>query len=203
MVPRRTTDPLPSRPELAGNTDTQVHAGAACQNDEGEALGQAAEYSIVLKNPKVVEASSMSLPRSENDFTKLSGAHEQEEESIGDHHHHVVQDDTDNSTVHLECEGTGKDYQMLLQSKRAHSVFICPSCNKNPDYQRLSMTQNCPHGTKDIPKQNRESIYQSLSRPEPGSRESVYAPITKEPASEVRQETFVLPPHFDCEHSAM
>ena len=206
LVPRRTTDPLPSRPELAGNTDTQVDAGTVCQNDEREALGQAAEHSIVLKNPKVEEASSMSLPRSENDFTKLSGAHEQEEESIGGHQHHVVQDDTDNSTVHLKCEGTGKDlqYQILLQNKRAHSAFICPSCNKNPDYQRLSMPQNCPHGTKDIPKQNRESIYQSLSGPEPGLRESVYAPITKESASEVRlsvkrQETFVLPPHFDCE----
>lgn len=186
LVPRRTTDPLPSRPELAGNTDTQVDAGAVCQNDEREALGQAAEHSIVLKNPRVEEASSMSLPRSENYFTKLSGALEQEEESIGGHQHHVVQDDTDNSTVHLKCEGTGKDlqYQILLQNKRAHSAFICPSCNKNPDYQRLSMPQNCPHGTKDIPKQNRESIYQSLSGPEPGSRESVYAPITKESASE-------------------
>lgn len=205
LVPRRTTDPLPSRPELAGNTDTQVDAGAACQNDEREALGQAAGYSIVLKNPKVVEASSMSLPRSENDFTKLSGALEQEEQSFGDHHHHVVQDDIDNSTVHLKCEGTGKDlhYQTLLPNKRAHSMFICPSCNKNPDYQRLSMTQNCPHETKDKTKQNRESIYQSLSGPEPGSRESVYERPSEVRMSVKRQDTFVLSPHLDCEHSAM
>ena len=190
LVQRRTTDPLPSRPELTKNTTTQVDAGPVSRNDEGETIGEATEDSIVFKNPKVEEATSSSLPRSENDFTKLSGAHEPEGQSIDDHHHHV-ENDIDNSTVHPESEGTGEnlDYQVLLPGKRPHSVFICPSCNDNPVYQRLSMPHSCPHGTKDKPEENRASFYESLRGHEPGSQESVYARPsrnTEESAAEVR-----------------
>ena len=172
------------------------------QNDEREAIGKAGEDSIVFKNPKVEEASSSSLPRSENDLTKLSGAHEPEGQSIGDHHHHHFEDDIDNSTDHLESEGVGEDldYKELLPGKRPHSVFICPSCNENPVYQKLSMPHNCPHGAKDKPNET----YGRLIGLEQGSRESVYAIPTRtaeEPAAEVRtllkrQDTFSLSRHF-------
>ena len=159
------------------------------QNDESGAIGEGAEDSIVLKNPKVEEASSSSLPRSENDLTKLSEAHEPEGQSTGDNQYHV-EDDIDNSTVHHESKGTSDDhYQGLVQGKRPHSVFICPSCSDNPVYQRPSMPHSCPRGAKDKLKENRASIYESLRGLELGSRESVYArpsQITGEPSAEVR-----------------
>ena len=169
------------------------------RNDESEAIGEAVEDSIVFKNPKVEETSSSSLPRSENDLSKLSGVHEPEGQLIGDRHH--VVDDIHNSTVHLESRGTGEDLDYQ---------FICPSCNENPVYQRLCTPHNCPHGAKDKPKENRESCYESLSELEQGSRESVYerpSHVTGEPAAEVRTsvkrlDTFVLSPHFYCQHSA-
>ena len=175
------------------------------QNDESEAIGEAAEDSIVFENPKVEEEASSSLRRSENDFSKLSGAHEPEGQSIGDHHLHVV-DDIDNRTVHPESEGTGEDlnYQVLEQDKRARSVFICPSCDENPVYQRLSMPHYCPHGATDKPKENRASCYESLSRLGAGPRESVYARPSRsteeESAAEVRTsvrslDTYALSPH--------
>ena len=178
------------------------------QNEAREAIGKAGEDSIVFKNPKVEEASSSSLPRSENDLTKLSGAHEPQRQSIGDHRHHHIEDDIDNSTVHLESEGVGEDldYKELLPGKRPHSVFICPSCNENPVYQKLSMPHNCPHGAKDKPNET----YGRLIGLEQGSRESVYAIPTRtaeEPAAEVRtllkrQDTFSLSPHFYWKRSA-
>ena len=170
------------------------------QNDESKAIGQAAEDSIVFENPKVEEASSSS-----RECTKLSGAHEPEGQSIGDHHLHVV-DDIDNRTVHPESEGTGEDlnYQVLEQDKRARSVFICPSCNENPVYQRLSMPHYCPHGATDKPKENRVSCYESLSGLGVGPRESVYARPSRSTEEESSAEvgtsvrsldTYVLSPH--------
>ena len=193
-VARRTTEPLPPRPELAGNTNTQVDAGAVYQNDKSGAIGEGTEDAIVFKNPEV-EASFSSLPRLENDFSKFSEVHEPERQSIGDHQHHV-EDDIDNSTVHHKSDGTSDDhYQELQQGKRPRSMFICPSCNDNPVYQRLSMPHSCPHGANDKPKENRES-YESLSGL--GLQESVYdrpSQTTEEPAAEVRrQDNFVLSP---------
>ena len=192
LVQRRTTAPLPSRPELARNTNTQVEAGAVYQNDESEAIGERAENSIVFKNPEV-EASSSSLSRSEYEPER----HAPEGQSIADHQHHV-EDDVDNSIVHNESKGTSDDhYQRLVQGKRPRSMFICPSCNDNPVYQRLSMPHSCPHGAKDKLKleENRAS-YESLSGL--GSQESVYerpSQTTGEPAAEVRrQDNVVLTP---------
>ena len=192
-VARQTTEPLPPRPELAGDTNTQVDAGAVYRNDKSGAISERTEDAIVFKNPKVEEALSSSLPRSENDLTKLSEVHEPEGQSVNDHQHHV-EDDIDNSTVHHKSEGTSDDhYQELKQDKRPRSMFICPSCNDNPVYQRLSMPHSCPHGAKDKPKENRES-YESLSGL--GSQESVYdrpSQTTGEPAAQVRrQDNFVL-----------
>ena len=186
----RTTEPSPSRPELARNTNTQVDAGGVYQNGEREAIAEGAGSSIVLKNPKVEETSSSSLPGSKNDLTKLSEAHEPDRQSIGDHQHHV-EDDIDNSTVHNGSVGSSDDldYQRLVQGKRPHSVFICPSCNNNPVYQRLSVPHSCLHGAKDKRKETRASVYESLRGLEQGSQEPDYARpsrITGEPAAEVR-----------------
>ena len=166
------------------------------QNSKKEAIAGGAEDSIVFKN-REAEASFSSLPGSENDFTKLSEAREPEGQSIGGHQHHV-EDDVDNSIVHNESKGTSDDhYQRLVQGKRPRSMFICPSCNDNPVYQRLSMPHSCPHGAKDKLKleENRAS-YESLSGL--GSQESVYerpSQTTGEPAAEVRrQENVVLTP---------
>ena len=183
-VQRRTREPLPSRPELAGNTNREVDAGAVHQNDESEAIRERAEDSIVYKNPEA-EASSSSLPGLEIE----PEGHEPERQSIADHHHHV-EDDIDNSAVHEESERTSDDhYQRLVQGKRPRSVFICPSCNDNPVYQRLSMPHSCPHGAKDKLKENGASSYESLSGRELGSRKPVYArpsQIIGELAAEVR-----------------
>ncbi|KAL9959603.1 hypothetical protein ACROYT_G032938 [Oculina patagonica] len=183
---RTTGPPLPSRPELHGNPRTRIDAaGAAYQNEGCNAINEETDGSIVLKNPRVEEASSSSLPHSGNDFTKVPEAHEHCEESVGHPHHHV-EDDFVNDTVRRESEGTGEDvYQGLVKDKRAQSVFVCQSCNDNPVYQRLSM--HCPHGAKDETKEKRASFYASLKELERGSRESVYASrsrIAEESAAE-------------------
>ena len=167
------------------------------QNSKKEAIAGGAEDSIVFKN-REAEASFSSLPGSENDFTKLSEAREPEGQSIGGHQHHV-EDDVDNSIVHNESKGTSDDhYQRLVQGKRPRSMFICPSCNDNPVYQRLGMPHSCPHGAKDKLEENRASFYASLSGIEQGSQEPDYArpsQISGEPAAEVRrQDNVVLTP---------
>ena len=190
---RQNRPPLPSRPELDERIRTPIDTvGPPCQNGGCKAIGEETDGSVVLTNPKVEEDSLKSLPRSENNFTKLSDAREQDEESIGHHHHHHDgEHGIDNDTVRPESEGAGEGvYHGLMKETRAQSVFVCPSCNDNPVYQRLSMPRHCPHGAKGKKKENRTpSFYASLRELESGSRESVYANpscIAEEPAAEVR-----------------
>ena len=66
------------------------------------------------------------------------------------------------------------DYQGLEERKRAQSRFICPSCNENTDYQRLSRLGHCPHERTEERRQKTASFYESLSH-EGAARESLYA----------------------------
>ena len=66
------------------------------------------------------------------------------------------------------------DYQGLVTGKRARSMLVCPSCNENPDYQRLSGSSHCPHERQEGRSQKSASFYESLAL-ERGTRESVYA----------------------------
>ena len=199
---RQTTDPLPSRPELDGNQRTQIDAGRpAYQHDESNAIDEETDGSIVLKNPEVENASLSSLSRSENDsVTKLSETHKHDEESIRHHRYHS-EHGIDNDTAPLDSEASSKDdvYQGLVKGKRAQSVFVCPSCNDNPIYQRPNIPRNCPHGARDKMKENRGSFYESLKELDKGSRESVYTSpscITEEPRVEVRAVINVFKEHF-------
>ena len=66
------------------------------------------------------------------------------------------------------------DYQGLETEKRAISMFICPSCNENSDYQRLSRPGHCLHERNSEGREKSASFYESLT-PERGMRESFYA----------------------------
>ena len=66
------------------------------------------------------------------------------------------------------------DYQGLAERTRVKSLFVCPCCEKNVHYQRLSTPDQCECERKDRPSQKRQSIYESLSH-ERGKRESLYA----------------------------
>ena len=72
------------------------------------------------------------------------------------------------------------DYQGLVKGKRAQSMFICPSCNENPDYQRLSRPG---HWTEER-RQKSASFYESLSH-ERATRESLYASPSRDGELEV------------------
>lgn len=185
---RQTTDPLPSRPERDGNFRTAMDAaGPAYQNERNSDIDDETDGSIVLKNPKIKEASFSSIPRSENDLTRLPEVHELDLH----HHHHHGGDGINEDTTPLESEETDKDlvYQGLMQKSRTQSVFVCPTCNEDPVYQRLRVPRSCPHAAKNKPKEKTTSLYESLKPGlEKGSRESVYAStahVEKEPLGEV------------------
>ena len=76
------------------------------------------------------------------------------------------------------------DYQGLVKGKRAQSMFICPSCNENPDYQRLSRPGHCPHERTEERRQKSASFYESLSH-ERATRESLYASPSRDGELEV------------------
>ena len=84
-------------------------------------------------------------------------------------------------------------YQGLEKGKRAQSVFICPSCNANSDYQRLSRPGHCPHVGNQEREGKSRSIYQSLTT-ERGARESVYMNPSRN--DEVRIFLFSFRPFF-------
>jgi len=87
------------------------------------------------------------------------------------------------------------DYQGLVTGKRARSMFVCPSCNENPDYQRLSGSSRCPHDRQEGRKQKSASFYESLAL-ERGTRESVYASpshVGQESALEVASSFYLFP----------
>ena len=65
-------------------------------------------------------------------------------------------------------------YQGLVNGKRAKSMFICPSCSENPNYQRLSRPGHCPHLRTEERRQKSASFYESLSH-ERATKESPYA----------------------------
>ena len=182
---RQTTDPLPSRPERNGNLRTAMDAaGPSYQNERNLDVDEETDGSIVLKNPKVEQTSFSSIPRSENDLTRPSETRE-----VDHRHHHHDRDGINEDTISLENEETDKDlYKGLVQKTRTQSVFVCPTCNENPVYQRLSVPRSCPHAAKEKPKEKRTSFYESLKGLEKGSRESVYASTShaeKEPLAEV------------------
>ena len=84
-------------------------------------------------------------------------------------------------------------YQGLEKGKRAQSMFICPSCNANSDYQRLSRPGHCPHEGNQEREEKSRSFYESLTT-ERGARESVYMNPSR--ADEVRIFLFSFRPFF-------
>ena len=86
------------------------------------------------------------------------------------------------------------DYQGLVKGKRVRSMFVCPSCNENPDYQTLSGSGHCPHERQEKRRHKSASFYESLAL-ERRSRESVYASpshVGQESALEVALIFFLL-----------
>ena len=93
------------------------------------------------------------------------------------HDHNEHYDHNEHHDLHgSDRKETGDDvYQGLTKRTRTQSMFICPSCNESPDYQRLSTPGHCPHKEKaDNTREKRGSFYESLTL-ERGSRESFYA----------------------------
>ena len=72
-------------------------------------------------------------------------------------------------------------------------MFICPSCNANSDYQRLSRPGHCPHEGNQEREEKSRSFYESLTT-ERGARESVYMNPSR--ADEVRIFLFSFRPFF-------
>ena len=66
------------------------------------------------------------------------------------------------------------DYQGLETGRRAKSVFVCPSCSANQDYQRPTRPGHCPHERTEGRREKSASFYESLRARERGTRESVY-----------------------------
>ena len=77
--------------------------------------------------------------------------------------------------VFISMPGTEEDldYRGLETGRRAQSVFVCPSCNANQDYQRPTRPGHCPHERTEGRREKSASFYESLAL-ERGTRESVY-----------------------------
>ena len=90
-------------------------------------------------------------------------------------------------------EDENPDYQGLEKRKREQSIFICPSCNANSDYQRLSRPGHCPHEGNQEREEKSRSFYESLTT-ERGARESVYMNPSR--IDEVRIFLFSFRPFF-------
>ncbi|XP_015748002.1 PREDICTED: uncharacterized protein LOC107327768 isoform X9 [Acropora digitifera] len=151
-----TSDPLPRKPIQRGNTPTQE---PTCNLNVTD--GQ--DKSIVLKNPRVRESSVGSPSMLRSNVDNLTTPREDEDKVVKLRHPHSRETDEDNF-----------DYQGLAEQTRVKSLFVCPCCEKNVHYQRLSTPDQCECERKDRPSQKRQSIYESLSH-ERGKRESLYA----------------------------
>ena len=90
-------------------------------------------------------------------------------------------------------EDENPDYHVLKKGERAQSMFICRSCNANPDYQRLSRQGHCPHEGNQEREEKSRSLYASLTT-ERGARESVY--MNPSHTDEVRIFLFSFRPFF-------
>ncbi|KAM7438006.1 hypothetical protein ABFA07_012415 [Porites harrisoni] len=145
--------PLPFRPD---------------QNNDHNVVGQG-DVSLVLENPGGQESQSESLLRVKDDFVHQQESSEETEVELEhhqhQHHHGDAVDGTEDENPDL--------YQGLKKGNRAQSMFICPSCNANSDYQRLSRPGHCPHEGNQEREEKSRSFYESLTT-ERGARESVY-----------------------------
>lgn len=153
---------LPLRPIHEENAVMEEVAGDVTPNDEQNGH----DMSVVLKNPQVRGTLDRSLPlsrRNHEDLPKERGEEEKDEvkPELG-HHSRKTDDDNEHNL----------DYQRLVDGTRTQSLFICPCCNKDLDYQTL--LDHCSFERKEQQSQKRESFYESLS-PEKGKRESIYA----------------------------
>ncbi|XP_068714843.1 uncharacterized protein [Montipora foliosa] len=159
---RSMPEPLPLRPIHEENAVMEEVAGDVTPKDEQN--GQ--DTSVVLKNPQVrgtLDRSSPLSRRNHEDLPKERGEEEKDEVKPELGHHSRKTDDGNEHNL---------DYQRLVDGTRTQSLFICPCCDKDLDYQTL--LDHCSLERKEQQSQKRESFYESLS-PEKGKRESIYA----------------------------
>ncbi|XP_068758891.1 uncharacterized protein [Montipora capricornis] len=155
-------EPLPLRPIHEENAVMEEVAGDVTPKDEQN--GQ--DTSVVLRNPQVrgtLDRSSPLSRRNHEDLPKERGEEEKDEVKPELGHHSRKTDDGNEHNL---------DYQRLVDGTRTQSLFICPCCDKDLDYQTL--LDHCSLERKEQQSQKRESFYESLS-PEKGKRESIYA----------------------------
>ncbi|XP_068758900.1 uncharacterized protein [Montipora capricornis] len=159
---RSMPEPLPLRPIDEENAVMEEVAGDVTPKDEQN--GQ--DTSVVLRNPQVrgtLDRSSPLSRRNHEDLPKERGEEEKDEVKPELGHHSQKTDDGNEHNL---------DYQRLVDGTRTQSLFICPCCDKDLDYQTL--LDHCSLERKEQQSQKRESFYESLS-PEKGKRESIYA----------------------------